>query len=69
MNNARQAEYVAVGYCPDCTRLHLMLANENQEVIAQAVISDEIARYLIEKLQLHLYHRAVEQDKIPEQKE
>lgn len=57
-----QASAIRIGMCPNCSLPHLLLLDEEGDIFAEAVISPEIGRELVEALQSALYAHAANTD-------
>jgi hypothetical protein len=62
MRDIEQADGIRLAMCPHCSRPHLLLYDDDGNIFAEIVLSDEIGRQLIEWLQQALYQRAVFRD-------
>lgn len=58
-HDIEQAAAIRIGMCPNCSRPHLLMLDEDGDIFAEAVISPEIGRELISGLQGALYVHAV----------
>lgn len=61
-HDIEQADSIRIGMCPNCSRPHLLMLDEDGDIFAEAVISPEIGRELIDGLQKALYYTAVNRD-------